>query len=323
MLAGIWNVLRSGPPLFPSDFGTAVKQGHIMLRRVACNRSLPERACICRGDPRMRRRFTQKLLSRAIIGFLAFVSLLFAPPLVTRPSFDVVSIRPNATNGRLYYKSFSTRFTATNMTAKQLLLLSRRIQSFQLSGGEGWFSSQGFDIEAKTDRPVNWAEMQLMLQSLLEDRFRLTIRHQTREAPIYMLVPGKGGVKIKLSSDQTLWTGDHPNEPGTTGANMDISEGSLSGDSIPMAMFVSFLSQQVGRTVINKTGLTGRYAIELRWAPDRAIGPFGEAGASASTDSSEASFFTAVQEQLGLRLESGRAPVDFFVIDHIEKPSEN
>ena len=90
-----------------------------------------------------------------------------------------------------------------------------------------------------------------------------------------------------------------------------------------MAMFTGFLSQQVGRTVVNKTGLTGRYAIELRWAPDSAVGPFGEAGASALADSSDASLFTAVQEQLGLRLESGRGPVDFFVIDHVEKPSEN
>jgi uncharacterized protein (TIGR03435 family) len=230
-----------------------------------------------------------------------------------RPEFEVASIKLNTTTDRLYYKSFSNRFTARNMTAKLMTQLAWHVQSFQVSGGEGWFDSQGFDFEATTDRPVTWGQMKLMFQSLLQDRFKLAFHRQTKDALIYALVSGKNGVRMKLSPDQTPWTGDHPNEPGTTGANMDIRSGSLTGDSIPMAMFVDFLTGQVGRPVVNETGLRGRYAIDLRWSPD----------AAEQTDPASASLFTAIQEQLGLKLESTKGPMEMLVIDHVEKPSEN
>lgn len=242
---------------------------------------------------------------------------------VVRPKFEVASIKPNNTNDPLYYKSYSNRFTARNMTAKLLMLLAWQVGNSQLSGGTGWFSSEGFDFEATTDRPVTWGQMRLMFQSLLADRFKLTFHRQIKEASIYALVQGKSGLSIKLSPDQTPWTGDHPDEPGTTGANMDIRVGSLTGDSVPLAMFVNFLSGQVGRPVVNKTGFTGRYAIELHWTPDTAPAPPDAGDPQPQPDPSAASLFTAIQEQLGLRLESAKGPVEVLVIDHIEKPSEN
>ena len=243
--------------------------------------------------------------------------------MAVRPEFEVASIKPNNTNSPLYYKSFNHRFTARNMTAKLLMRLAWQVGDGQVSGGGNWFSSEGFDFEATTDRPVTWGQMRLMFQSLLADRFKLTFHRQTKEALIYALVPGKSGLRIELSPDQTPWTGDHPDEPGTTGANMDIRAGSLTGDSVPLAMFVNFLSGQVGRPVVNKTGFTGRYAIELRWTPDTAPASPGAGDPQPQPDLPGASLFTAIQEQLGLRLESTKGPVEVLVIDHVEKPSEN
>jgi uncharacterized protein (TIGR03435 family) len=91
----------------------------------------------------------------------------------------VASIKPNNKTDRLYYKSFANRFRARNMTAKQLMLLGWQIGNFQISGGDSWFSSQGFDIEATTEEPVSWRKMQLMFQSLLADRFKLAIHRKT------------------------------------------------------------------------------------------------------------------------------------------------
>jgi uncharacterized protein (TIGR03435 family) len=237
----------------------------------------------------------------------------------------VASIKPNNSNSPVYFKTEpgGRRFIGRNMTTKFLIEIAYQIKDFQITGEPSWISSQGFDIEAVAESHATAYQMQLMAQSLLADKFKLTFHLQTKEASIYALVTGKNGLKLKLSPDQTPWTGDHPDDPGTTGANMDIRAGSLTGDSIPMAMFVNFLSMQVGRTVINKTGLTGRYVIELRWTPDAAHGPSGAGDPLRQPDSTGSSFFTAIQEQLGLRLESTRGPVSVLVIDHVEKPSSD
>jgi uncharacterized protein (TIGR03435 family) len=102
---------------------------------------------------------------------------------------------------------------------------------------------------------------------------------------------------------------------------MDIRPDSLSGDSIPMAMFVGFLSGQVGRTVVNRTDMTGRYAIELRWSPD--FPPAIPGAPDQQPESGGASIFTALQEQLGLRLVASRGMVEVLVVDHVEKPTGN
>jgi bla regulator protein BlaR1 len=104
---------------------------------------------------------------------------------------------------------------------------------------------------------------------------------------------------------------------------MDIGTNRLTGDSIPMAMFVGFLSGQVGRPVVNRTGLGGRYAIELRWTPDAASAQFSSTDAPPLADPSDGPIFTAIQEQLGLRLQSAHGPVDLIIIDQVARPSEN
>jgi uncharacterized protein (TIGR03435 family) len=209
------------------------------------------------------------------------------------------------------------RFSAKNMTAKLLMQLGWQTGPAKISAAPNWFSSDGFDIEAVADRPVTWGEMQRMLQSVLTSRFHLTFHRETKEGAVYELAVAKSGIKMKLATDQTPWTGDHPNQPGTTGASMDIREGRLAGDSIPLAMFINFLSGETGRPVINKTGLTGRYVIDLKWTSFRT-----PAFPDSAPDTSGESLFTAIQEQLGLKLVASKAPVQNIVIDHLEQPSE-
>jgi uncharacterized protein (TIGR03435 family) len=237
------------------------------------------------------------------------------------PEFEAASIKLNRTGERLYYKSYSNRFTARNMSAKLLMQLGWQTGASPISGAEDWFSSTGFDIEATTDHPVTWGQMQLMFRSLLARRFHLAFHRRTGEGAVYALVVSKTGLKIKPSPDQTPWTGDHPNEPGTTGATMDIRQGRLSGDSVPLAMFINFLAGESSHPIINRTGLTGRYAIELNWTPFQAAPTPG--AEDALTDTSGASLFTAIQEQLGLKLEASKGPVETVVIDRVERLSGN
>jgi bla regulator protein BlaR1 len=246
--------------------------------------------------------------------FLGFaIASLAYPQAPALPHFEVASVKPNRSGETLYYKSYPNRFTARNMTARTLMNLAFPLGSAGISGGDPWLSSDGFDIEATTEHPVTWGQMQLMFQSLLAERFHLIFHREMKDVPVYALVTARNGLKIQLSSDQTPWTGDHPDEPGTTGANMDIRPGSLTGESIPLAMLINFISSQVGRTVVNQTGTSARYAINLHWTPDLAVQP----------DSPDASIFTALQEQLGLKLESTRGPVEMIIIERIDRPSAN
>lgn len=258
----------------------------------------------------------------SLIALLLFaVTVAAQSPRPSRPEFEVASIKVNRTGEPIYYKSLSNRFTAKNITTKLLLQLAWQTGASPISGTPDWFSSQGFDIEATSGHAATWGQMQLMLQSMLEKRFLLTFRRETKPGQVYALVVDRTGLKLKLSQDQTPWTGDHPNQPGTTGANMDVRRGSLTGDKIPMALFTNFLMGETGRIVINRTGLTGRYVFDLKWTPFQVQPTFGME--DSPPDTSGESLFTALRTQLGLKLESTRGPIDSLVVDHLERPSEN
>jgi uncharacterized protein (TIGR03435 family) len=185
-----------------------------------------------------------------------------------------------------------------------------------------WGSSGGFDIDAKMDEDTAAAYKKLsrdekrsqheqMLQSLLADRFQLKFHHETRDLPIYELVTAKGGPKMTESPDKTNsgWT---------------MGRGSFAGKAVPIDSFVFSLANEVGRLVVNKTGLAGNYEIDLKWTPDEMQASANPSG-SGSTASSESgpSIFAALEEQLGLKLVSTKGPVDVIVVDHLDHPSEN
>ena len=212
------------------------------------------------------------------------------------------------------------RFTATGISLKHLISQAYDVRDFQISSGPGWIGSDRFDINAKAeglpDR-VPPGTMRPYLRNLLEDRFRLKTHMETKEMPVYALVVGKAGSKLTPAAEGT-----------TPGPMIRMGRGHLDGKGMPVQMLVHQISQQLGRTVIDNTGLTGNYDIVLDWTPEpgQGGGPFGgppPPDAIQAADNSGPSIFTALQEQLGLRLESQKGPVPILVIDSVEKPSEN
>ena len=162
-----------------------------------------------------------------------------------------------------------------------------------------------------------------MLQTLLADRFQLKAHRETRDLPVYYLVVTKDGPKLKQAT-----TGDtYPNGvKEATGANtgvMRLARGQLTAHAVPISNILSALTQVTGRTVLDKTGLTGRYDVNLTWMPDEPVptpGSDGTAQTTSATSESAPSIFTAIQEQLGLKLESGKGPVDCLIVDHVAPP---
>ncbi len=244
------------------------------------------------------------------------------------------------------------RFSARNVSAKMLIRLAYKVQDYQIAGGPGWIDSERYDIEAKPEssgldsspaplsddrREAAMEQQRLRMQALLADRFGLAVHRDTRELPVYALVVAKGGTKLHPAA-ATPDSSDAPAPPNTKGPmfkgrEMRIGRGELSGQSAPLSLLADTLSNQIGRTVVDRTGLTGLYDFTLKWTPDESQprmfpgpreGMEGRppADRSANPDTGP-SIFTAVQEQLGLKLESQKGPVPILVIDRIEKPSEN
>ena len=239
------------------------------------------------------------------------------PPAAGGPTeFEVASIKPGdpAARGMRVRIAPGGRYTAENVTAKLLIQQAFNIKEFQISGGPGWIDSERYVIEAKAEGATGRVDaLRPMLQKLLADRFQFVFHRETKEGQVYALVVGKNGPKLKEAA------------AASPGPQISIRPGAISGQGMGMDMLVNQLAQRLGRNVIDKTGLTGKYDINLEWTPEAAQlrSPGEGPEASAPPDQSGPSIFTAVQEQLGLRLESTKGPVEVIVIDRIEKPSEN
>jgi uncharacterized protein (TIGR03435 family) len=238
----------------------------------------------------------------------------------TPQSFDVASIKPNASsdNRVMIRMQPGGHYTATGVSLKTLIGQAYNVRDFQISGGPGWIASDRYDINAKAeglpDR-VPPEQMRPLLRNLLEDRFKLKTHTETKEMPIYALVVAKTGSKLKASES-------------TQAPMMRMGRGQLDGKKFPVAMLAQTLSTQLGRTVVDQTGLAGEFDFVLEWTPEpgQGGGPFGgppPPEALPAADSSGPTIFTALQEQLGLRLESKKGPVPVLIIDSVEKPSEN
>jgi bla regulator protein BlaR1 len=263
------------------------------------------------------------MLAIMVAGSRAPDWIAFAQP-APRPSFEVASVKPADTNDQLFFIGFQPggRFTA-NANLKMVIGAAYDVRNHQISGGPSWIESAKFEIEAKAENGADFApgpngagQERLMLQSLLEERFKLALHRETKEEPVYELTVGKGGPKLKEVAD--------PGKGGPQG--MGMGRGKLTGTAAPIAILVNVLSQQLGRSVIDKTGLGGRYDFTLTYTPDASqAAAFGPPGPNAPPppDPNGPSIFTAIQEQLGLRLESAKGPVDVLVIDHAEKPDAN
>jgi uncharacterized protein (TIGR03435 family) len=254
------------------------------------------------------------------------------------PAFEVASIKPSNSDSNLHnFMISATRFRVENGTVTALIRFAYNIKSDdQLPKEPRWIGSDGFDIDAKIADSQNDAmnklaseqkldQYRLMVRSLLIDRFKLRVRRQMKELPVYALVVAKNGPKPALVN--VPLESQMQRSPTLTGG----SRGELRAGAVSMALFTDWLSgrdDMSGRVVIDETGLPGSYDFMLSWTPDEArSATLNGAGASQGTASAQespgVSILTALQEQLGLKLESTRANVEALVIDHIERPSEN
>jgi len=261
----------------------------------------------------------------------------------TSPVYEVASIKPNKSGDNRSRIMFSPDgLSATGGTLQMLIMSAYEISPHQISGAPSWLDSERYDIEAKMDsstadelRKMSEDERRVarqhMLQALLADRLKLTIHRESKELPIYALVVAKDGPKFQEARPGDTYSNGVKGPDGHAGAGMMFGgNGTLTGQGVPLVNLVRFLTRALGRTVIDKTGLTSKYDFTLKWTEERQAPMFkgtegsqpGTGGISAP-ESSGPSIFTAVQEQLGLKLESGKGPVDILIIDHVEKPSEN
>jgi uncharacterized protein (TIGR03435 family) len=255
------------------------------------------------------------------------------------PTFEVASIKPNVSGepGTHFGLPGGGRFTATNATARELVRMAHSVQEYQLVGLPDWTKSVRFDIEARasqnialTGDPGNPTPVFQMLAALLVERFKVRSHREMREMPVYALALAKSGTlgpRLTVSTTDCAAVFKAAREKAAAGTAAPTASdhvlcggrtrpGVVVGGSQSLAYLTATLSNILGRMVTDRTGLMGQYDYTLEYRLDAA-------GGSAAVNADAPSLETALQEQLGLKLESTKAPVEVLVIDHNERPSEN
>jgi uncharacterized protein (TIGR03435 family) len=274
----------------------------------------------------------------AIAGLLLAAAANAAAQPQAAPSFEVATIKPNKSGDDRAYSSIlpGGRLSATNVSIRDLILSAYRFrfQPAQIIGGAGWITTEHFDIEAKAASGANPSESQIpdMLRGLLSDRFKLAVHEETREFPVYALVKNRGdgtlGPKLVPSSEADCVDPGPPpvrgprppvdsKGPQPCGRIIYVPSG-WSARHVTTDQIAKTLEAFVGRVVVNRTGLADPFNVDLQFTRD--------VGAPSSPDAAidpRTSIFTALREQLGLRLDSDKNTVSVLVIDHVERPTEN
>jgi uncharacterized protein (TIGR03435 family) len=225
------------------------------------------------------------------------------------PSFAVATIKPHDPNSNHQgFNAVGDRYTVRNQTIVSLMMFAYSIDKHQVVDAPAWAGTDRFDIEGTTDTPgePNQRQQQEMLQKLLADRFGLKFHHEKRELPVYAILIAKGGPKLKPPANPDAEPDQDASGHGTE-VTVTITSGTLADFILGMQFFFD-------RPLVDQTGLTGRYDFKLRYTYDE----------THATDSdAPPGKFTAIQEQLGLKLDTVKAPIDVFVLDHVEQPSAN
>jgi len=274
------------------------------------------------------------LLPITFVAAAAATTVAGQSPAQTPVAFDVASIKPSTSIDRLsgIHRQPGGRVTITNMTVRTLITFAYQITGYQLVGGPGWADRDTFDILARMNGNPTWGTpgsglpdpAQEAMQSLLADRFKLTVHREMRDMDVYalgLIKPGTPGPALMPSTndcDALAEQGRQGKTPlptpageGPTPCSILGSIGRITFDGFGMRQVANMLIGQAGRIVVDRTGLAGKWKFVLTFAPE------------GSTDSNAPSFFTALQEQLGVKLESIKAPVDVLVIDHVEHPTSD
>jgi len=318
--------------------------GHAAL--AANGGSLAGRIAILLGESRPAAQTRSGLGAAVTAILLAITAIGLFGQSGAAPQFDVASVRQNIAHpGLMMVRPHNGGLTAENAPLQLLMQNAYSVQAFQISGGPGWVKTDGYNIEAKGNGTASHAQILLMLRSLLEDRFQLKIHRETKQLPVYALTVAKAGLKLPPAKDDTCVPldpnadlpplpapGQHP--PGRACGKVGVMGESfgvrMQGGKVLMPEFIRILSMVLGRPVLDRTGFTGAFDLRLDFSPDeavaglpRAVGQGDSSSPPPADPSSPPGIFAAIQEQLGLRLESTKGPVDVLLIDHVERPSEN
>lgn len=248
------------------------------------------------------------------LASLALPALLVLPGRAQpAEAFEVASVKPAKTGVRGYsIRPLPGRLSVSNATLGMLVAAAYRVYDFQISGGPKWLNADRYDIEAKAagDTQPTDSQLMAMFQKLLAERFNLQAHRETKEAPVYALEIGKGGPKFQPSKES--------DEPPLFRV---YQRRQITAARAPLSYLVEALSFVVGRPVVDKTGLDGKYDYKLEWTPDETQVRSDESAPQA--EGNVPSLASAIQEQMGLRLQSQKAPVEIIVIDRAEKASVN
>ena len=284
-----------------------------------------------------------KSISVLVLALLGGASVSAQAPVANKPRFEVASVKPSApgAQGQSLRRPPNGQFTASNIPLRDIIALAYGVAEFpwRLDGVPEWAVSEHFDIVAKAPaavppvRPGSPDPILMMVRTLLEERFRMTIHAENREMPVYALVlvkPGTLGRDLKKSEVDcdaiqlarlTAGARGEAAPPPLTPAGRPLcgfggvqgggpgAPGGIQAGGIPMWQLANLLPRFVERTVVDRSGLEGYYDWQLLFSPPRAA------------DQSGGSIFTALQEQMGLKLESTRAPVEVWVVDRVERPT--
>ena len=281
-------------------------------------------------------KFLSSLISLGVATLTAGV--LGQAPASNAPRFDVASVKPHpsAQDRSSIFAESSGRVVGTSVSARELVAYAYRRQSFLVIGGPSWIDKERFDILAKAPRPFDRPPTQdvgAMTRTLLAERFALVAHAETRDLPTYALViarkDGILGPHLRRSTvdcvefSKSPARGIPPTPGGPVTCGRMSGSGFLSIGGQLLNQLTAFLEPMVGRTVQDKTGLSGRFDFELKWSP--ALSPALPTAASTQPTNTDddAFLFSALQEQLGLKLESQRGAGQVIVIDRIERPTEN
>jgi uncharacterized protein (TIGR03435 family) len=240
-----------------------------------------------------------------------------------RPKFDAFEVAtikpvdPDAKAGRYIIMQGTHRFVEKAYTLKLLIAAAYDLNPRTISGGPAWIESEHYDIVAVTPgevRPTHDEQMS-MLRSLLADRFKLTFHREQKVFSIYELTVAKNGPKLKVSTGS-------PDDPPALISTVYPQRIVMPARNATMSDLARLMQRAIlDRPVVDKTGLSGKYDFDLEWAPDET--QFGGEVPAASADAPSAPLFSAIQQQLGLRLEATRGPVAALVVDTAERPSAN
>jgi uncharacterized protein (TIGR03435 family) len=250
-------------------------------------------------------------MTLAKLLLLLFLAIELVHGQTSTPTFEVATIRaagPSSSDGHTHINyPPGDRFSATNITVLALMQWAYDMPEKQILEGPSWLASTRFDFQAKADSdqikgltPEQDRDLKhRMVQALLAERFHLRVHEETRTLPAYDLILAKGGSKLQLTK--------------SNGKSIGTGRTHFNGEGLSMILIAEELSRITGRVVVDKTNLADRYDLKLVWISDDAP----------ANDSSGASLFTAIQEQLGLRLEPAKEATPVLVIDHVELPTPN